>query len=439
MPSNRLSLWQVFYKYSLYEAGESAWSLIVVSIYFGTFVQVVLKHPGAHFGWAVTLGALIIAVVSPLLGASVDTSGRRQPFLRIFVIAAAICTAMLSWVTTVESALLFFVLAYICVYIGFTFFLAMIPAVSHEGNVGKVFSMTVGVGYLGGLVSLLTLSRFVPNDEHAGAVFLPIALIYLACAFPAMFLAPDFPKRRSARPNLAEAYRRIRETIRGARQHKFLFRFLIGDFLYENAIASVITLMGLYSRNVMGFTAGELTGLFGPSIVVAMLSAWFVFGPLVRAIGPKKTVIIDLVIWLLLFAMVFIVTPGTTLDAGTFHLNTKQLFSVVVAPLAGLGLAGAWTSSRVFLTALTPVHHSGEIWGLYNLSGRTASVLGDATWALVLTLLGEQIFGYQMAVIALAIYVVLGLILIVSLPDARPSSENFLKGEGFPNRGELSS
>jgi hypothetical protein len=40
--------------------------------------------------------------------------------------------------------------------------------------------------------------------------------------------------------------------------------------------------------------------------------------------------------------------------------------------------------------------------------------------------LGEQVFGYQMAVVALAIYVLLGAVMVVSLPDIRPSPQNFL-------------
>ncbi|HTN70084.1 MAG TPA: hypothetical protein VMO00_03255, partial [Methylomirabilota bacterium] len=76
---------------------------------------------------------------------------------------------------------------------------------------------------------------------------------------------------------------------------------------------------------------------------------------------------------------------------------------------------------------LTPAEKSGEFWGLYNLSGRTASVLGDATWSFVLTILGEQLFGYQMAVVALAVYVLLGIVMIIALPDVRPSRQNFLQ------------
>ncbi len=421
-----LSLRQVLFKYSLYEAGESAWSLIIVSIYFGAFLQVVLKQPGAGFGWAVTVGALIIAAVSPLMGASADHRGRRQPYLRFFVFSAAACTAALGWAGTVPTAMLLFILAYVCINAAFTFFSAMIPAVSHERNVAAVVSMTVGLGYVGGLVSLLVLSRLVPSDELANRVFLPMALIYLVCALPAMYWAPDFAAKNNGHLSVAAAYSRIRQTFREAQKHKYLFRFLVGDFLYENAVASVITLMGLYARNVMGFKAGELTHLFGPAIVVAMLSAWFVFGPLTKAVGPRKAVLVDLLIWLCLFAMVLLIRPSVSLKLGTLSFDAKQLFTVVIAPLAGVGLAGVWSGSRVLLTALAPADQSGEFWGLYNLSGRTASVLGDATWSLVLTVFGEHLAGYQAAVLALALYVILGAILIWTLPDVRPSAHNFL-------------
>jgi UMF1 family MFS transporter len=202
---------------------------------------------------------------------------------------------------------------------------------------------------------------------------------------------------------------------------------LIGDFLYENAVASIITLMGLYARNVMGFQAHELAALFGPAIIVAMLSAWFVFGPLVRKLGPKRAVLLDLAIWLLLFVSVLVLRPGVSFTIGGTVLHSKTLFSFIAAPLTGLGLAGIWSSSRVLLTALTPAEKSGEFWGLYNLSGRTASVLGDATWSLVLTFLGEGMLGYQVSIAVLAVYILLGGALIATLPDVRPSSANFVK------------
>ncbi|MGE5676165.1 MAG: MFS transporter [Mycobacterium leprae] len=417
--------WKVLYKYSIFESGDSAWSLIIVSTYFGAFWQAVLKQPANSYGWAVTVAALVIAVISPVLGASADNSGRRQPYLRLFVLGVVLATGLLAVTHSAAIAALLFIIGYICANGAFTFFTAMLPGVSTEQNVSTIISMTVGLGYAGGLICMLTLGRLVPSDEFAGRVFLPMALIYLVFAIPAMFFAPDFKQKSKRTLDIGAAYRRIGQTLKEAQKHRFLFRFLVADFLYENAVASVITLMGLYSRNVMGFSAGELTAVFGPAIIVAMLSAWFIFGPMVKRIGAKKSVLIDLAIWLLLFAMALLIRPGTTLTLGSVTLSTKILFTVAVGPFAGLGLAGVWSSSRVLLTALIPVEKSGEFWGLYNLSGRTASVLGDATWSLILTILGGTLFGYQMAIVALAVYVVLGGILVVTLPDARPTAANF--------------
>ncbi len=419
--------WDILWKYSTFEAGDSSWSMIVVSTYFGTFLQVVLGRRGADFGWAVTAGALIVAVISPVLGAAADHSGRRQPYLRICVLGAALATVCLTWAGTAPMALALFILGYVCVNCAFTFFTAMTPAVSDENNVAGVISTTVGMGYVGSLTCLLIMAPLVPRDELAGRVFLPIGLLYVAFALPAMYLAPDFAAKGSSRVDVRAAYRRLNQTFQDARRYKHTFYFLVGDFLYENAVASVITLMGLYSRNVMGFKANELTLLFGPAIVVAILSAFVVFGPLILSIGPKKTVLLDLVVWLVLFAVVIVLKPGARLDLGAIHLDAKQLFTLVAAPLAGIGLAGVWSSSRVLLTALTPVEKSGEFWGLYNLSGRTASVVGDATWSAILTALGEERFGYDMAVVALALYVLIGAGLIWLVPDVRPSSANFIQ------------
>jgi UMF1 family MFS transporter len=184
--------WQILYTYSLFECADSAWSLIIVSTYFGTFLQVVLKQPGVEFGWAVTVASLLIALASPLLGAAADHRGRRQPYLRVCVLCTVLFTAALSFAGTIWAAMLLFMLAYISANAAFTFFTAMLPAVTTKRNIATATGMTVGLGYAGGLASILLLSPLAPTDELVGRIFLPMALLYFAFAYPIMFLAPDF-------------------------------------------------------------------------------------------------------------------------------------------------------------------------------------------------------------------------------------------------------
>lgn len=423
-----LRWWQALWRYSTFEGADTAWSLIVLSTYFGTLLQVRFGGTAAEFGWTTTLAGLVIAFASPLLGAAADERGRRQPYLRLCVLGVVIATAAIGFAGSAGMALLAFATAYLFTNAGFTLFTGMLPAVGDQRSVAGLVSMTVGVGYACALISLFALSPLATGDSQAGRVFLPMAAIYGALATPVLFASPDFPARSARAIDVGAAYRRLRATFATARRHKELFKFLVGNFLYENAVASVVTLMGLYARNVMGFPASALKAIFGPAIVMSALSAWLVFGPLVRRVGPRKGVLIVLAIWLLTFLAALLVRPGATLAMGGTVIGTQALFAGMVAPLAGLGLAGVWSTSRVLLTALVPAGKAGEFWGLYALSGRTATLLGDATWSAILSLFGEGLLGYRIAILAMAFYVVAGGAIIWTLPDARPRAENFVAG-----------
>jgi MFS/sugar transport protein len=173
--SQEMPWWEVLWRYSLLESADSAWSLIVVSTYFGTFVQAVLHRPGAEFGWSITTASLAVALASPVLGAAADESGRRQPYLRVCVLGVALFTAALGFIQASWAALCCFMLAYIAANAAFTFFTAMLPAVTSERNVYAITGMTVSLGYIGGLVCLTLFGRLVRTDAEAGRVFLPMA------------------------------------------------------------------------------------------------------------------------------------------------------------------------------------------------------------------------------------------------------------------------
>jgi UMF1 family MFS transporter len=63
---------------------------------------------------------------------------------------------------------------------------------------------------------------------------------------------------------------------------------------------------------------------------------------------------------------------------------------IVIAIMVG----PAQAASRSFLARLAPAGHEGEIFGLYATTGRAASWMGSAFWALTIVLFANQtIFG----------------------------------------------
>ena len=100
-------------------------------------------------------------------------------------------------------------------------------------------------------------------------------------------------------------------------------------------------------------------------------------GQLRRRICPKRTLTIVLLQWVVVFIAA----------AATFH---GPVFYGIGA-LAGVALGGTWTADRAFLARLAPPEKMGEFFGLYQLAGRFAAVIGPLVWGgtlLVLVALG---------------------------------------------------
>lgn len=405
MATRPVARWRIV-TYQLLEAADAAWHLVIVSTYFAVFVQHVLHKRGADYGWALTVGSLLIAVVAPMLGAAVDMSGRRQPLLRCLVCGAVVCTAMLGTARGVPLALALFVSAYVCVGGALHCYTAMLPAVTQARPVGPLVGTGVAIGYAGALLTLIGVTALVPTEDQVARVFVPMAVLYGLLTLPAMTLAPDLP-RQAAGLRLVHAYRRVADTVRTAQRHPELGKFLVAYLLCATVVAAVLGFMGLFARNVVGLSAPELQTLFAPGIVVGAVAALTLFGPLTQRCGPKPIMLVALGVWLLFFLALLTV-------------RHKGLFQLLVGPLVGLGLASTTVASRTWLSALAPVAQSGACWGLFHLADRCGSILGNVTWAVALSCFGESRHGYHMAIAALLVYVCAAALIIRTLSDTRP-------------------
>jgi UMF1 family MFS transporter len=105
---------------------------------------------------------------------------------------------------------------------------------------------------------------------------------------------------------------------------------------------------------------------------------------------------------------------------GIIAFSSKPLY-FLWGSLAGIGLGGVWTTERPLLIDLIGNNEKlGEFFGLYALSGRLAAVIGPILWGLVI-LFGKPfgVFRYKIAVMVLFVMMVIGLIILRKVPDAR--------------------
>lgn len=406
----RVTRWQIL-SWQLYDFADTIYSMNVTSLYFGRWIMRAFGASPLVYSLLSAVANLVVAVVSPLFGAMSDAQGRRLPYLRFFAVICAAATALMGFSPSLAWAAVLFVISFVAYNVaGSNFYQALLPGLTTPANVSRVSGIGVALGYAGALFGMFAVTGF---SEPMDRVFLPTAVLFFLFALPCLVFVPDITDSvQKVRLDLAAGYRRIAETFRAARQHRHLFRFLVADFLYENAVSAVITNMAVYTEIVVGFDTGDLNILLGVSIVVAVFFSLF-YGWLTDRIGPKPAVLGMLGIWCAVFTAVIV-----TRDKGLFFL---------VGPLAGMGLGATIVASRTFLIALAPVDRSGEYFGLYSLSGKSAGVVGLGVWSLVLWLTGDRlgpVLSLQAAAGSMLLFILIGLALVVGLPNCRPTRAN---------------
>ena len=162
------------YSWMLFDwACQPIHTLIATFIFGPYFVQAVVEDPvegQALIGMAVTVSGVVVAIFSPILGAVADQTQKRKPWIIMFSIFFIISTFSLWYAEpNLENTfwvLLAYTVGFIAADFSTVFTNAMMPSLEKPENLGKLSGAGWGLGYLGGLVSLIImLALFVEQDN----------------------------------------------------------------------------------------------------------------------------------------------------------------------------------------------------------------------------------------------------------------------------------
>jgi UMF1 family MFS transporter len=413
----------------LYDFANTIFAVTVLSLFFPLWVEERVGGGGAFVSApglvnaATAVAALLVVFTAPVLGTLADFRQRRVPYLAAMTLAAVGLTAALDLVGGVAVGLAVFVAADLAYQSALVFYNALLPAVSGGRREGRVSGYGTAAGYVGTILALLVLTFFVENGEtlrsllgplggwleagreESSNAFLPTAVLYLAFSLPAFFLVPD-PAVRARRPVTPRiAYGGVYRTVKNLGGYAGIGTFILATVLYTDAANTAIANMALYGRVVFGMDTRQVTNLLLFSTVFAVVGST-VFGFLCDRAGPKRTLLVVLVLWLV----------AIVLAAGA--VGAWMLF--LAGPFVGVALGGMWTVGRVMLVALSPPEKLGEFFGLFSLAGKVSALFGPTLTALLLFAFGGGAFGYRLAIGSLAVIMAAGIFFLLRVPDARP-------------------
>ena len=297
--------------WALYDWANSAFPTVIITFVFGTyFTQGIATDElegTSQWGYAMSVSAILVAILLPVLGAIADQQGPRKPWLSSFTLIAVISTAFL-WFAKPHTdyvllALIMAGLANFAFEAGMVFYNSMLPDIAPNKRIGRISGWSWGAGYAGGLCCLLlALIGFVQTEEpwfavgkidaaNIRATTLLVALWFLTFSMPLFFLTPD--KRPTGVKVGAAIYsgsRTLIKTLKQVRHHKNLARYLLARMIYTDGLNTLFAFGGIYAAGTFGFTFTELIQ-FGIAINVTSGIGAAAFAWIDDWIGSKKTII----------------------------------------------------------------------------------------------------------------------------------------------------
>jgi len=369
-----------------------------------------------QMGLIIGIGALIIALVAPVLGQRNDTAGNRKKWLGIWTGLLIVATGALFFVQPEPGYFLFgaILIAFASVIseIAAVNYYAMLTQVATKQTVGRVSGLGWGFGYLGGIIMLTLviawqLSGWSGLDQSTGlrlvavgcAVWTLIFCIPLFLAVPEAAPAPGRERVGFLRSYVV-LFQDIRELWRNARG---IFWFLLASAVYRDGLAGVFTFAGAIAAITFGFDFFGVV-IFGVVANIVAGISTIVSGRFDDAFGPKRVITVALTGLVVVGVLVFLLRD---LGQGVFWVGGLLLASFV---------GPAQTASRSLLTRIAPAGREGELFGLYATTGRASSFFSPLLWGALIALSGGvQAWGILGILLILAIGLVL--FLFVKLPQ----------------------
>jgi UMF1 family MFS transporter len=409
---------RALWSWCLFDWANSAFPTVIITFVFSAYFELGVSGKGAdgtaHWAFAQALSGILIAILSPILGAIADFSGRRKLWLAALSGTCVVATAMLWFVEPDPSwalwALVLVSIANIGFEMGTVFYNAMLPGLVRQSHLGRLSGWAWGLGYAGGLVCLaLTLVLFVQAEqplfgldkaqsEHVRIVGPFVAVWFLLFAVPLFLFVPDAPQGLRMREAVGKGLRQLRGTVKTLRAHREIARFLIARLFYIDGLNTLFAMGGLYAAGTIGMDYEEII-VFGIALNVTAGLGAFAFGWIDDLFGSKRTIAFSLV------AMIGLAVPVLLAQSET----TFWIFAL----LLGIFMGPVQAASRSLMARLAPRGMETEMFGLFALSGKVTSFIGPTLvgWTIIVT--GSQRIGMSTILILL----VIGTMLLWRMPE----------------------
>ncbi len=396
---------QKVFAWGMYDLANTAFSALFVTFFFPKYVTEFLGGNKLQIGLVFGLSMLLVALLVPVIGAWSDRLKRRMPFIVIFTFFCCAATLFVPLVG-LKAALVLGMIANFFYHAALTTYNALIPKLGDPEEYGKISGIGVALGYVGTLVSLGVAALVLNSlgwESVAGikAMFTVTAVFFLGFSL-FLFLGLREPRNHFKTPwheHTHQAVNDVLKTLRRLRKFPGLIPYLLTIFMFVDAVTAVIIFLYLYGRSAIGLETQSFMVVYA-LFALSAVGGSYVFGRLTDRIGPKRTLTLAGLLWLVVLGvLLFVQSLPTFVFAGL---------------LGGVALGAVWTSARPLLISLSPKKEIGQFFGFSELADKFSGVLGPIVYGYL-----AHTYSDHAAILSLFGFFILGLIALHFVPDRR--------------------
>lgn len=414
----------------LYDVANSAQVLTTCTVIFPLLIaKITPGDSSVYVGWANAIYAIILAVISPVLGTMADYKDTKMKMFKFFLfIGIAGGFGLALPFIDYKMAIVIFVIAMLGYNGSIIFYDAFIVDVCDDERVDKVSAAGYAWGYIGSVLPFLIFvlpfaAVTLFGDPVTGDLMIGgFTLTYrMACGLTMglavlWWLVNSMPMIKNVKQThyhepvphvVKESFSHLYQTFRDVKKNKNIFLFCISYFFYIDCVNTVIK-MAVSLATEMGISdVMSLVVVIFINIIACPASIFF--GRLVGKFGSKK------MIYAGIFGYVGVVLSGAM-------IQTIPSFIWVVAVLVGLFQGGIQSVSRSYFAKLIPDKaDSNEFFGFFSVFSKFSAILGPIAVSVIIMITGETKYG----ILGLIPMMLIGAIILAFVKD--PESEKNLK------------
>ncbi len=388
--------------WSLYDVANSAYILLVTAV-----IPIYLKSVGqaagydtfqvtTHWGIIQSAGTFVVALLSPVLGAMADYSGKKKRLFNLFLLLGLVSMFAMA----VSDNYAFLLGANLLAALGYAgannFYDAFLVDVTDDSRMDYISSLGYALGYVGSCIPFIASIVLILLDPFHMGGSLPVKVSFvitggwwLLFSLPMeKFVRQRFHRGAAPRGYVRQSLKGVLQTLRDICRERQVALFLLAYFFYIDGVDTIIKMSTSFGADV---------GVPDDQMILALLVTQLVAFPavlvmarLVKRFSAKGILLFSIAIYMGICVF------------GYFLSTAWQFWVLAICVAIVQGTIQAL--SRSYFGRLVPKERSNEYFGFYNILGKYATILGPLLMAVITAVTGSSRGG----VLSIALLFVVG-------------------------------